>query len=106
MPPTPGPWMLPGPFAGESANPGEPPMKNVAKTVRLPARLWERLEMHAEQDRRSVNSMLWVAVEEWAWARSRGVELRRDEDVPEGAAPRAAEGGERRKAPLDGWGEP
>ena len=63
-------------------------MKNVAKTVRLPARLWERLETAAKDDQRTVNGMVWHLLDAVL------------------AAPRAAEGGERRKAPLDGWGEP
>ena len=105
---SPGPghlWMLPGPFAGGTANPGEPPMKNVAKTVRLPAALWAALELAAKDDQRTVNGMIWHLL-----------------DAALGG-PRAAEGGEHRKAPedfgdecagadawecrpLDGWGEP
>ena len=60
-------------------------MKNVAKTVRLPAALWDRLEAAAEDDQRTVNGMIWHLL---------------DHAV---GGPRAAEGGERRKAPTERW---
>ena len=48
------------------------------KTIRLPKEVWARLQMEAEEERRPLNNLIWVALEEWLWARSRGVELRRD----------------------------